>query len=699
MKVMQLLPALELGGTERGVVDLARAMKKNGHETVVVSSGGALVSELQKVGVPHYTLAVHKKSIASFFLVKELVKIIHREGVDIIHARSRVPGWIGWLAARKAGIPFMTTCHGHYSVHAMSRVMGWGKRVIVASHAIGRRMIDLFNVPADRIRLIPRGVDLSQFVFSGSKKFEKKTTIKYIVLIGRFSPIKGQVEFIKAVHLLRSQMPHFKVSIVGSEGRGKHKYTNLMKKTIQQFGLENTIKILPPTRHVASLLSQADLLVLPSLTPEPFGRVIIEAGAVGTPVAATCLGGVPDIIDDGKNGILFPPHNILAMAEAMREVLTNTEKAKAFAFELRKKVEEKFSLEQMVEKTLTVYDEIRRKKKILVIKLGALGDLVLIVPSLRMLREKNPEADISLVVDRKLAPIISECPYIDDLVLIERKKLSNFLYLFKTARRIAKENFDWSIDFQNNKWTHLLAYLGGVTQRYGFSRGKFGFLLNRGDDTYDTPDSPLRHQFRVLSKTGISKFNDKLELWVSKEDIEKSHEAFASINITKEEKVVGLILGSSPKWETKRWPVENFARLAQKLIQRQNVKVVLFGAPNEANLANMFENFPKEKILNLIGKTRLDELPAYFKSLSLVVTGDSAPLHIAAAMDVPIIALFGPTDAKRHAPPAKKIDILFYHTRCQPCYKGVCSEEENQACLRKVSVDEVYDHAKRILEK
>ena len=202
MKVMQLLPSLELGGTERGVVDLARAMKKEGHETIVVSSGGSLVAELQKTGIPHYGLPVHQKTLAALFLVEELVKIIEREHVDIIHARSRVPAWLGWLAARKTGIPFVTTCHGHYSAHAMSFVMGWGKRVIVASHAIGRRMIDEFGVPPDRIRLVPRGVDLSQFTFSFAK-FEKHKGPLRIVHIGRFSPGKGQVDFLKAVHLLR----------------------------------------------------------------------------------------------------------------------------------------------------------------------------------------------------------------------------------------------------------------------------------------------------------------------------------------------------------------------------------------------------------------------------------------------------------------------------------------------------------------
>ncbi|HNX67993.1 MAG TPA: lipopolysaccharide heptosyltransferase II [Candidatus Omnitrophota bacterium] len=696
MKVLQLLPALELGGTERGVVDLAKAMKKEGHETVVISSGGALVAELQRTGIPHYGLPVHQKSIAGLFLVDEIVKIIERERVDVIHARSRVPGWLGWLASRKTGVPFMTTCHGNYKVHPMSFVMGWGKRVIVASHAIGRRMIDEFGVPPDRIRLIPRGVDLSQFPFS-QERFEKKQDLLRVLLIGRFSPNKGQVEFLKAVHLLRSRLTHFEALIVGSEGRNRHRYTDLMKKTVHQFGLESCVKILPPTRDVAGLLAGADLLVLPSLLPEPFGRVIIEAGAVGIPVAATWLGGVLDIIDHNENGLLFPPRNIPVMAEVMHELLTDREKAKTFAVRLRRKVEEKFNLNQMVRKTLEVYREVRKKRKILVIKLGAMGDLILVVPSLRMLRERFPDASITLLVDKKLAPIVSACPYFDDMILVDRKKLSNLFYLFKTARRVRQEGFDISIDLHNNKWTHLLAYLGGAVQRFGFARGQWGFLLNRPDKTFATGDTPLRHQFRILSKAGVQKFEDTLELWPRPEDVERMSRRIEMLGVKEGTRFIGFVMGSSPNWPSKRWPAGHFLELAKKLFKKYDARIILIGSPDEAPLGEPFHALGTKKVLDIIGKTSLAELPAIFERLHLVVSGDTAPLHVAAAMNVPTVALFGPTDPKRHLPPGKKIDALSHHLACQPCYDGICKAKDPLACLQHISVEEVFEHCQRLI--
>ncbi len=691
-----MLPALELGGTERGVVDLARAMKKEGHETVVISSGGTLVAELQRMGIPHYGLPVHQKSLTGLLLVEEIVKIIQRERIDIIHARSRVPAWLGWLAARKTGIPFMTTCHGNYSVHPLSFVMGWGKRVIVASHAIGRRMIDEFGVPPDRIRLIPRGADLSQFTFS-LERFKTKRDLFRIVLIGRFSPNKGQVEFLKAVHLLRSRLTHFEVLIVGSEGKGRHRYTDLMKNTIRQFGLESCVKILPPTRDVVGLLASSDLLVLASLLPEPFGRVIIEAGAVGTPVAATWLGGVVDIIDHDVNGLLFPPRNIPAMAEAMFEILTDRAKAKRFAVALRKKVEAQFNLQQMVRKTLEVYQEVRKKKKILVFKLGAMGDLVLIVPSLRMIRSRFPDAVITLCVDKKLAPLLANCPYLDDMILVDRKKLSNLFYLLKTARRIRREGFDISVDLHNNKWTHLLAYLGGAVQRFGFARGRWGGLLNRPDRTFEIGDAPVRHQFRILSKLGIQEFDDTLELWPTPEGLEKARQMMTALLPRERTRIIGFVMGSSPKWPSKRWPAGHYQELGKRLLEKHDARIVLIGSPDEAPLGEAFHHFGEEKVLDLIGKTGLEDLPSIFKQLHLVVTGDTAPLHVAAAMNVPTLALFGPTDARRHLPPGKRVAVLSHHLACQPCYEGVCKEKDPLACLTHISVDEVFDNCQRLL--
>ncbi len=700
MKVLQILPSLEVGGVERGVLDLVRAMKKRGDESVVISSGGELVAELQKLGIPHYSLPVHKKSIFSLSLIPKIAEVIERERIDLVHARSRVPAWLAWLAARKTARPFVTTCHGYYSHHLLSHVMGWGKRVIVISRVIGRHMIDDFGVAPDRISLIHRGVDLSQFPFRSTQydpHREAKPRPFRVINIGRFSPIKGQVEFLKAVHQAWREVPNLEVWLVGSEAKGKRKYTDLIERTIRQLGLGHMVKLLGTRRDIPELLWQSDLLVLSTLVPEAFGRVVIEAGAVGTPVVATKVGGVLDIIDSEDNGMLVPPGDIHAMAEAMVHLLKDREKAQAFAVKLRAKVEQQFTLDEMVEKTLAVYREAKDEKKILVIKLGAVGDVILAVPSLRMLRERFPKATISLLVDRKFSSLVSVSPYLDDVIPIDRERLHEWPYLFRLAKRLRREGFDVSVDLQNSKWTHLLAILSGIGERSGFRRGMFGFLLNRADWTYHVTDAPVKHQFRVLSKLGVRKLDETLELWPDSEAEKRAAEILPNGSAASQEKLVGLVLGSSPKWPTKRWPLENFQKLSERLIQELKCRIVLIGSSEEEGWTQPLAAANPDSVINLVGKTSLLDLVSVIKRLNVLVTGDTAPLHVAGAMNTKIVALFGPTDSKRHMPPSNGSIVLQRSLACQPCYRGVCHNPEKLACLTHISVKEVFEAVARQL--
>jgi len=696
MKTLQILPSLDVGGVERGVIDLARAVKSRGDEIIVISSGGPLVAQLHKLGVTHYTLPVHKKSLFSLYLVNRIAAIIRQERVDVVHARSRVPGWLAWLACRKTQTPFVTTCHGYYSNHMLSSIMGWGKRVIVISRIIGRHMIDDFRVSPDRIRLIHRGIDLTQFQFHPDKYLEKKTVLR-IVNIGRLSPIKGQIEFLKAVHRLRYENISVEVLIVGSEGKGKTRYTAQIEETIKQLGLSSCVKLTGTRRDIPEILAEADLLVLSTLVPEAFGRVIVEAGAVGTAVIATRVGGVLDIIDDGKNGLLVHPGDVDGLSKAMAALLKNPELCRSFAQRLRTKIEINFSLNQMVEKTLAVYREVKNEKKILIFKLGAMGDVVLATPSFRMIRERYPNAFISLIVDKKISSAISACPYLNEIIPVDRKKISNFGYMLKLAKKIRNEGFDLSVDLQNSKWTHMLAFLGAIPVRTGFRRGRMGFLLNRADTMPKVPEAPVKNQFRVLSKAGIKNFDDRLEMWPEAKALVRVKEALADFSGGRGP-LTGFVVGSSPKWPSKRWPAEYFKTLASRLHSELDCRVVLIGSSLDHEIAGEITGTGSSgHILDMTGKTTSSEMVALIKEMNVIVSGDTAPLHIAAALGIRIVALFGPTDPRRHMPPADHATVLVRHIACQPCYKGECRIADKLACLRKISVDDALEAVKKHL--
>ena len=154
-------------------------------------------------------------------------------------------------------------------------------------------------------------------------------------------------------------------------------------------------------------------------------------------------------------------------------------------------------------------------------------------------------------------------------------------------------------------------------------------------------------------------------------------------------KIVGLAIGSSPQWPSKRWAVESFQELSKRLIGKQ-YRVVLIGSKEDAALAEKWTGEITGKWLNLVGKTSLQELVSIIKRLDVLVAGDTAPLHVAAAVKTKIVTLFGPTDPARHTPPQSDVIILTRHLPCQPCYKGDCRIEEKNACLNRISVDEVF---------
>jgi len=693
-----MLPRLQSGGVETGTIDLAKALKKMGHEVFVMSGGGELVRELVKAGIQHATLPVHAKSLTALFLIKPVADFIRQERIDIVHARSRVPAWIGYVAARKTGSTFITTCHGYYSDHYLSKVMGWGKEVIVISRILGRHMIDDFGVSPARIHLIYRGVDLSQYSFHPAKYFSERHREKFIIAnIGRLTPIKGHPHFIKAFLFARQRIPNLEGWIVGGPDKGKEKYLDELKDLVKKLGLEKEVLFLGKRDDIPSILEQADVLTLTTNVPEAFGRVLIEAGASGTAVVATQVGGVVEVVEHEKTGLLVPVNDEQELARSWIELYEHPEKAREYAEALREKVERDFSLENMVEKTVRVYEQGITHKRILITKLGSLGDLILAVPSFRMIRKKYPKAFMTLLVDSRWYGVMKLCPYLDEVWTFDRhRKRGRWGRLFKLAKRLRAERFDLAVDLQNNSKTHLLTFLAGIPLRYGHDRGLSSRLLTHRAPSVPGSLPPVEHQFKVLGLMGINDFQDHLEFWVKEDDKKKIGSLLDDAWINDTQKLIAFSLAASPGWPTKNWPVEHYMNLAMKLGTEMNARIFLLGDEKAKELTDQFnpEDFPF--VTNLVGKTSLQELIALIARMDLLVTGDSAPMHIAAALSTKFVALFGPTDSKRHLPPAKHFKVFQKDLACAPCYSGKCKAKEF-LCMPSISVEEVFQAVKDLL--
>lgn len=689
MNILQILPELKSGGVERGTVDLAKFLKQRGHKSVVVSAGGPLAGDLTSAGVLHYTLPVHKKSpLAVIRSVRALVKIVQRENIELLHARSRVPALVAYFVSRKTHVPFVTTCHGFYSRHFLSHVMGWGKITIVASHVIGKRMRDDFGVPHHKIRLIHRGVNLQEFV--RAKEVEASAPKKEVVvgIVGRLTPIKGHPLFLKAMARVTRVMPNIKIRVIGDAPKPQYK-EELMMLT-RRLGLSHAVEFLGTRYDIPELLSQMSVLVVPSVGEEAFGRVVIEAGACGVPVVATRIGGLVDIIEDEKDGLLVPTDNPKILADAVTRILKDTELAGKLASSLHKKVEKEFNLDLMFEKTLEVYRQAISQKRILVIKFSAVGDVILSIPSLRALREKFSDAWIAVLVGRKSRKIVRNCPYVNDTVVYEESAGRNRVWaLFRTARLLAKEDFDIVIDLQNNKTSHLLAFLCGARVRVGHGNRKWSFLLNRRtSDASSAGVSPLEHQFRVLKLLGLENFDRRLELWTDKDEEDRVKTFLVSQWVAPSQTLVGINPGSSLRWPTKQWGIENFARLCDELAKR-NVRVVVTGTSEDVPLTNELFRLTKNKPINAVGRTSITELAALVRRCQAFVSSDSAPMHIASSVGVPLVAIFGPTDPKRHLVPPSRYQIFWKEVHCSPCYLRSCPI--GHICMKKIGVQEVLD--------
>jgi len=171
MNILHILPRLDVGGVETGAVDLSKELIKRGHKVIVVSNGGRMVKDILSTKAVHIKLPVHKKSLFTIIrMIKKLKNIIKEERIEIVHAHSRVPAIIAFFAARHTSASFITTAHGYYSTHFLSRIMSWGRFVVVISNIIGRHMIEDFGVPRERIKFIPRGVDLEKFKFHSAER-------------------------------------------------------------------------------------------------------------------------------------------------------------------------------------------------------------------------------------------------------------------------------------------------------------------------------------------------------------------------------------------------------------------------------------------------------------------------------------------------------------------------------------------------
>jgi glycosyltransferase involved in cell wall biosynthesis len=364
MKVMQVLPELNSGGVERGTLEVAGYLVEQGHEAVVVSNGGRLVEQLEESGARHIPMPVHRKALGSLFLVKDFRKLLEQEKPDIVHIRSRVPGWIVYLAWRKmdkATRPrLVSTVHGFYSVNRYSAVMTKGERVIGVSESIKEYILKNYpETPEGKITVIHRGVSTEHCPRgyapdaawlekwrTEQPQFEGKTVL---LLPGRITRWKGQEDFIKLIAALRKGGMDAHGLIAGETHPKKREFETELRALAEELGVAGDVTFLGHRKDIREVMAVSDLVLSLSRDPEAFGRVSLEAMALGKPVVAYDHGGVGEqlrtIFPDG----LVPVGDEAAVIAATLGILDQEKSPSSI---------DPFTLENMLASTLGVYESV-----------------------------------------------------------------------------------------------------------------------------------------------------------------------------------------------------------------------------------------------------------------------------------------------------------------------------------------------------
>ena len=369
--ILQVLPALRGGGVERSTVEITQAIAEAGGVPLVASAGGRMVAQVLSAGGRHVDLPLDTKNPwRVWHNAARLEVVIRAEGVRIVHARSRAPAWSAWIAARRTGAVFMTTCHGIYGEevplkHRYNAVMARGARVIANSEFMARHIARTYGLDEARIRVIPRGVDPQRFnpeaVATGrmtrlAQAWNVPDGAPVILLPGRITALKGQDVLLRALARMRHTDA---VAVLVGEPKKRDRFGARLSALIGQLGLGARVRLAGHCEDIAAAMKLSDIVVSASVEPEAFGRTIIEAQAMRRLVVASNHGGAVETIAQGETGWRVKPGDDAALAETLDALLDlSAEERAAAGARARAAVERRYTVRAMQDATLAVYAEL-----------------------------------------------------------------------------------------------------------------------------------------------------------------------------------------------------------------------------------------------------------------------------------------------------------------------------------------------------
>jgi heptosyltransferase-2 len=333
-------------------------------------------------------------------------------------------------------------------------------------------------------------------------------------------------------------------------------------------------------------------------------------------------------------------------------------------------------------------DEVGR---ILIRSTNWVGDTVMMLPSLVAVRETFPRAEITVLANPWVLPLLENHPAVDRTIAIDKGRgvIHAAKEVLLIISRLRNLRFDLAVLFQNAFEAALLSYLGAVRYRVGYNADGRGLFLTH---TVIRNKAILSaHQvdyfLGLVDAMGWQVTETKPIVYLNEEDTKAVGMMLSSEGIRYNDMVVGLNPGAA-YGPAKRWPAERFATIGDWASQRWSAKVVLFGSPSEAGIAAEVAKLMNAEPLNVCGKTTLGQAMALLKRCDFFVTNDSGLMHIAAALNRPLVAIFGPTDHVQTSPVSRNARMVWHDLECSPCLKKVCPFDHR--CMLSIEPDEVW---------
>jgi len=366
LTVVQLLPALEAGGVERSTLEIAEALVGAGHRAIVVSNGGRLLPQLEAIGAEHVALDVGRKSPLALRHVRALRALFVESKADIVHARSRMPAWLGWFALRgmEGGSKprFVTTAHGLNSPSRYSAIMVRGERVVCVSNTVRDYLLQHYRrVDPAKLAVIPRGIDPARFPRTPwpDREARAQAAARFpqlggngplLLLPGRGTRLKGHADALRLIARLRGDGLDARLWMPGARAAGREAYIAELESLLQSLGIAGAVAMTPPTDAIAEAYAASDLVLQLSRKPEAFGRTVVEALSVGRAVLGWDHGGVGELLRELQAAGAVAPFDEAALATTARALLAQHPAPPATI---------PYTLRAMQEATLGLYAELR----------------------------------------------------------------------------------------------------------------------------------------------------------------------------------------------------------------------------------------------------------------------------------------------------------------------------------------------------